>query len=128
MCNINGMKDGLYNRKAYGLPAGAAEAFVGARVELHYAAHAYEESKADLNGVAALPGSIEIIADDVVEVQIERGHPAKAIVRFPYDDVLDLVFVLKPISPAGHFFVKTVWFNRADDKHRSLRLAPYARP
>ena len=122
------MKDGLYNRGAYGLPAGAAEVFSAPRVELHYGMHAHAESHADRYGVAALPGSIEIIADDVVEVQVEQGEATKAIVRFPYDDKLDLVFVLKSISPAGHFFVKTVWFNQASDKHRSLRLAPYSKP
>jgi hypothetical protein len=90
--------------------------------------HAYAESHADRYGVPALPGSIEIAAEDVVEVQIENGGAAKAIVRFPYDDNMDLVFVLKPISPVGHFFVKTIWFNRASDKHRTLRLAPYSRP
>lgn len=121
------MKDGLYNRAAYGLPAGAAERFAGGRVPLVYAAHAYEESKADRYGVAALPDAIEIAHEDVVEVQVDGGQPVKAVVRFPYDDVLDLVLVLKVDQSIG-FFVKTVWFNRADDKHRTLRLAPYSHP
>lgn len=122
------MKDGLYNRGAYGLPAGAAEVFAWARAELHYSVHAYAESHADRYGVPALPGSIEVVADDVVEVQVEGGQPVKGIVRFPYDDKLDLVFVLKVLNRPGEFFVKTVWFNQASDKHRSLRLAPYSKP
>lgn len=122
------MKDGLYNRAAYGLPAGAAERFAHPVAELVFGAHAYEESKADRYGVAALPDSIEIALEDVVEVQVENFQPAKAVVRFPYDDVLDLVLVLRPNGKPNRFFVKTVWFNRADDKHRTLRLAPYSRP
>lgn len=118
------MKNGLYNRAAYGLPSGAAERFSGARVELMYGAHAYQESHADRYGIAELPGSIEILPQDVVEVQVENFTPVKAIVRFPYDDRL----VLVPQPNARTFFVKTVWFNQASDSHRTLRLAPYSRP
>jgi hypothetical protein len=122
------MKDGLYNRKAYGLPAGAAEVFVAPAVDLDYAAHAYAESKADRYGVAELPGSIEVIAGDVVEVEVRGERPVKAVIRFPYDDNLDLVLVLIVLSNRRSFFVKTVWFNQASDNHRTLRLAPYSRP
>jgi hypothetical protein len=122
------MKDGLYNRGAYGLPSGAAERFAAPVAELIFGAHAYEESKADRYGVATLPDSIEIAPQDVVEVQVEAGQPAKAVVRFPYDDNLDLVLVLRPNGKSNRFFVKTVWFNQASDKHRTLRLAPYSRP
>jgi hypothetical protein len=121
------MKDGLYNRGAYGLPSGAAEVFAATIATLDYANHALEESRADRYGIAELPGSLEIQSGDVVEVEVRGGSPVKAVVRFPYDEKLDLVLVLLPRT-AARYFVKTVWFNQLSDKHRTLRLAPYSRP
>lgn len=124
------MKDGLYNRAAYGLPAGAAEVFAHPVANLAYGPHSLAESREDRYGVADLPGSIEILAEDVVEVQVLNGRPIKAVVRFPYDDALDLVLVLVNVSLANtvNLFVKTCWFNQASDKHKTLRLAPYSKP
>jgi len=120
------MKDGLYNRGVYGLPAGVAEKFVAPVIDLHYARHAYEESKADRYGVPELPSQIELVAQDVVEVLVQLGNVAKLIVRYPYDDKLDLVLVLVPLANAPrNFFVKTLWFRTSIARSR---LAPYSRP
>lgn len=120
------MKNGLYNVGAYGLPAGAVDRFAAPVVSLEYGNHAFRESREDRYGIADLPGSIEIAPEDVVEVLVENFQPAKAVVRFPYDDRMDLVLV---VIPRGEkLFVKTVWFNLASDNHRTLRLAPYSKP
>lgn len=96
-------------------------------VDLHFGPHAMSEAKADRYGVAELPRSIELVAEDVVELEVAAGKVAKLIVRYPYDDQLDLVLVLRP-GKNSEFFVKTCWFNRVSDNHRTLRLAPYSRP
>jgi hypothetical protein len=119
------MKNGLFNVGAYGLPAGAAEGLVG-RIKLQYGLHAFRASRDDRYGRADLPDEIEPQAGDVVEVEVANGNPVKAVIRYPYDDVLDLVLVVIP--GAFNYFVKTVWFNAASDNHRTLRLAPYSRP
>jgi hypothetical protein len=122
------MKDGLYNRGAYGLPARSAEAFAGI-VELHYARHAHDEHLVETLGTDLLPSSIDIQENDVVEIQVSNGTVAKGIVRYPWDDGRDLCFVLVPYkNTVNHFFVKTVWFNLVSDKHRTLRLQPFSRP
>lgn len=118
-------KNGLFNRRAYGLPVGAAEMLAG-QIRLSYGLHARIEAHADRYGVAELPEGIEILAEDVVEVQVELGSVSKAVIRFPYDDLLDLVLVVIP--GLQQYFVKTCWFNRVSDNHKTLRLAPYSRP
>ena len=119
------MKDGLYNRGAYGLPAGAAEGLAGS-ITLEYSAHARQESRADRYGIAELPEGIILEAEDVIEVEVFQSAVCKAVVRFPYDDKLDLVLVVIP--KLTNYFVKTCWFNQASDNHKTLRLAPYSRP
>lgn len=118
------IKDGLFNRRAYGLPAGAAEGLAG-NVVLNYSAHARQEAHADRYGVAELPDGIELESQDVVEVEVFQGAVCKAVVRFPYSDDLDLVLVVVP--GIKNYFVKTCWFNRANDNHKSLDRSKYNR-
>lgn len=119
------MKNGLYNRRAYGLPAGAAEGIVG-RLKLRYGSHAFRAGRDDRYGLADLPEEIEPVAADVVELEVFSGAVCKAVIRYPYDEELDLVLVVIP--RASDCFVKTVWFNRVSDTHKTLRLAPYSKP
>lgn len=109
-----------------GLPQGAAALWHGL-INLRYGSHAQNEANRDRYGKAELFGSAEFCAADVVEIEVKAGQPVKAVLRFPYDDTLDLVMVLTtPLR--GEAFVKTVWFNEAADNHQTLDRSKYRKP
>jgi hypothetical protein len=123
------MRDGLYNRGAYGLPKGAADTFTG-RQFLDYAKHAKDAIKDELTR-EGLPGQIDIEAGDVVEVLVLNNDVIKAVIRWPFDDVQDLCLVIEPArSPAarGCVFVRTVWFNAVSDTHAPLNKTVFSHP
>lgn len=118
------MLDGKYH-KQLGLPKGSAELWAGV-LDLRYGHHAQSEADVDRYGRAELFSSAEFKASDVVEIEVEGGSPVKAVLRFPYDDTLDLVMVLQR-PERGVSFVRTVWFNKASDNHKSLDRSKYNR-
>jgi hypothetical protein len=123
------MRDGLYNRGAYGLPKGSTDDFTG-RQFLDYAKHAKDAIKDEIVR-AELPGQIDIEAGDVVEVTVLNNATVKAVIRWPFDDTQDLCLVIEPArSPAarGTVFVRTVWFNSVSDKHATLNKTVFTRP
>lgn len=118
------IKNGRYH-KLLGLPAGAAQLWAG-QLNLRWGYHAQKEADIDRYGKAEQFGSAEFQASDVVEVTMENGKPVWGVARFPYSDDLDLVMVLGvPVN--GEAFVKTVWFNKASDSHRTLDRSKYQR-
>lgn len=119
------MKNGLFNRGAYGLPAGAPEVFAGLH-QLIYAKHAAEAVKEEQIR-AILPRRIVILPEDVVEIEVVNSQPVKAVIRWPWDDHQDLCLVLQTPSK-GSAFVRTVWFNTVTDQHYTLNRSCFARP
>lgn len=118
------LRDGRYH-KELGLPAGSASLWAG-RLQLRYGHHAQSEADVDRYGRAELFTEGDFEAADVVEVEVVQGQPVKAVLRFPYDDHKDLVMVLQR-PEHGVSFVRTVWFNRANDNHKSLDRSKYNR-
>lgn len=118
------IKDGRYH-KLLGLPAGAAQLWAG-KLNLRWGHHAQKEADADRYGKVEQFSAGEFEASDIVEVTMEAGVPVWGVARYPYSDDLDLVMVLgAPVR--GEAFVKTVWFNRANDNHKSLDRSKYNR-
>ena len=119
------MNDGLYH-KNLGLPRGAAVLWAGC-LKLQYSRHAQNESNRDRYGAVPLYPEVEFESADVVEIEIRQGQPVKAVLRFPLDDSkLDIVYVLT-CPEHGQAFVRTVWFNQAQDTHRTLDASKYRR-
>jgi|SRR5579859_194894 len=115
--------DGKYHRDAGGLPRQALRQFCG-RLNLRWSHHAQREASVDRYGRAEEFGSGEFELADFFEVTVEGGKIVWAVCRYPYDDNKDLVMVLgRPQN--GEAFVKTVWFNLASDKHKTLRKEQY---
>lgn len=116
------VKNGRYH-KLLGLPAGAAQLWAS-KLSLRWGFHAQKEADIDRYGRAEQFDSAEFEANDIVEITMEDGKPLQAVARFPYSDDLDLVMVLAAPKD-GEAFVKTVWFNRANDNHKSLDRSKY---
>lgn len=101
---------------------------------LRYSRHAIDAASSDRYGSIQLEPKIFVgSANQVVEVTIGRnGLPEKAVVRLASSAVgLDIILVLMvpqwrgPDSAEIECFVKTVWFNRSTDKHRTLDRSRY---
>ena len=72
----------------------------------------------------SLPTSLDIEEAKLIEIEVEANEVIKCVYRTKYDDTLDLIIVLIP----QRSFVKTVWFNRSDDKHSTLQHWRYSKP
>lgn len=119
------MKDGLYH-KQLGLPPGVAALWAG-DIGLQYGRHAQSEASLDRYGKLPLFPAVEFEAGDVVEIEVRQGEPVKAVLRVPLDDKKDLVYALS-LPVRGEAFVRTVWFNDANDSHRTLDRSKYVKP
>lgn len=120
------MRDGLYNAAVW-MPAELTVPFEGAIVPT-YSAHALEESRNDRYGRVALPCTLDVYTDDVVEVEVRDGKPVKAVIRQPLDDRRDVVCVVnfpEVTKTSRVSFVRTVWINKANDAHKTLKRSLY---
>lgn len=121
------IKDGTYHREI-GMPHGFKNPFIHVPIVVVLSQHA-RQARQDRYGYIDLDDGDEfLIADEeIVELQFETEQPVKAGARIAWDDNNDLVVVLMP-PRQGRFFVKTMWFNRASDKHRTLDRSKYVKP
>jgi hypothetical protein len=119
--------------RAIGLPRGAAETWAG-NFRLVYSQHALKACRDDRYGEIPVFPSAEFEAQDVVEVtteygagrSVDRAYPVKAVIRAPWTNELDLIFVVEaPVN--GVCVVRTCWYNLATDKHATLNKTAYKR-
>jgi hypothetical protein len=124
----NTVKPGLYH-KALGLPRALFAKFCDREWTAVYSHHAQNEARSDRYGGIDLPPVLRFTADEVVEVEVAPGPRAvKLLVRVRLDHQRDLVIALKPPTEFERgCFVKTVWINRHDDKHKTLNVTRYRR-
>lgn len=126
-------KDGLYH-KEIGFPPGALLPWVMGDLELIYSEHAKQAADNDRYGAVPRLDIAGFAEHEVIEVEIRGGHAVKAVLRIPCDGRpgLDMILVLlAPVQGTGEFpqaFVKTVWFNLRNDKHKTLRRELYKKP
>jgi hypothetical protein len=104
------MKDGKYNEQVY-LPE---LNWKNVDMQLRYSPHAYQEAEKD--GIE-LPDFINLSQVDIVEMEVANGKVFKLLARQPYDGEWDMVHVIL----LRGMLVKTVWINRRDDNHKTLR-------
>lgn len=93
--------------------------------ELRYSRHALESAKARSRGNLWLPRVLPVSQASLVEVEWDEFAQAvhKQVWRLPYDDIRDMVM---PVLATG--LVTTVWFNRRDDLHNTLKRERYVTP
>ncbi len=115
------------------MPAEMAAPWIGA-LSLYYTPHARDAANEDRCGPVKLDHLVTVQTQDVVEVTMnESGEPEKAVVRVPSTSPgLDIVLVLMVPKFAGGWahagkvsLVKTVWFNKSTDTHRTLDTSRY---
>lgn len=127
------MKNGLYH-KQIGLPVGATLPWTTHEIELVYSEHARQEAQSDRYANMPFYSSMEFAEHEVIEVEVQDQQPVKAVLRIPCEDHpgLDMVLVLlAPEHRPGNnpkSVVKTVWFNRRSDSHKTLRRHLYQQP
>ena len=99
--------------------------------ELTYGWHARRAADDDRFGpVGQLPDYLNPASAWLIELEVRDGIAFKAVYRLPvwaedaHGNGLDLCLAVL----LHNGFVKTVWQNRTDDDHRSLRAWLYARP
>lgn len=108
------MRDGLYHKDLGNVPN---VTYTG---KLQYTEHAKRAAMTDRYGYITLPSTVNASAK-VVEVEVKRGKPVKALFRSAYDRKHDLCLVV--LLDTGT--VKTVWLNRANDLHKTLDKSRY---
>jgi hypothetical protein len=113
----------LYHREKY-LPN--LSKWNNAVLRLRFTNHAEWAAKNDRYGVIdlySLPRYLVIDTDTVVEAETnDKGVVVKLVLRLKYDGNRDVVVVV--MVPDGS--VKTVWFNKKDDTHKTLDLSKYS--
>jgi len=60
----------------------------------------------------------------LIDIEVRGDEIVKCVYRTSYNDILDLILVIIPQQS----FVKTVWFNKKSDKHKTLQHWKYDRP
>jgi hypothetical protein len=116
-------RDGIYN-VATGLPRSIRLSRVFAEGgEIAYTRHATKQALLDRYGHIPTPDTLRWTFDDVVEVTVAGGAATKVVVRLPFRNSRDAVYVIKTDrhnTAAG--VCLTCWSNLSIDRH-----APHAR-
>ena len=90
--------------------------------KLQYSPHAINAAKSDRYGVIPLTDTVDFGTLEIVEVEHNGRQLVKAVLRENGQEK-NRVLVVMPIR--GEWLVKTVWFNLANDKHRTLNRGVY---
>lgn len=108
----------LYHRDI-GIPSSLPQPAPGTR--LGYTNHAIAAAAQDGLPRGYLPATLPTVFD-LIEVEALGDRPVKWVVRFPLSDFNGWNIVLA-VSWDG--VVRTVWFNRSDDTHKTLDHSRY---
>jgi hypothetical protein len=127
------MKNGLFH-KSLGFPVGALQPWLGVIAIQHTSHSAAQCFRPECRrwvkgGVINIPDgeSLDVQAEDIIEIEVSDGKPVKALVRLQYDDHSDVCFAL--LAPvAGRSLCKTLWTLDAKDHHRTLDVSKYVCP
>lgn len=124
----NIIPDGLYH-KQMGLPPSVVEQ-VCQFWSMVVGQHALEASNSDRYGKITIPSHVDVKPEMIVELEIKGDKWQKAVIRLPHPGgkVDDIVIAFCAYSDIpGTALVKTVWLNRATDKHYTLDHRKYRR-
>lgn len=126
------IRDGLYHADI-GLPWALLPSALSTAKDLEYGPHARSAAISDRCGrLTAAPLRRALHPSEIFEVEVEQGEVVKVCARLSdgfqaeaYAPV-DLILVLTPSRRnAGSWFVKTLWFNFRNDKHKTLDRSKY---
>lgn len=90
-----------------------------------YLAHAIAQANEEKYGVIRQPTSFVFSESNVIEMEVDSGRMIKFVTRLHYDDLLDLILVVKVED--GCYYVKTMWLNEKKDTHKTLQVWKYDR-
>lgn len=93
-------------------------------LNLKYGGHAKEQALEDKYGKIQLPHRVDLRKGEIFEIGAKGNTVTKIGIRFKYDDTRDIILIVNPADG----FVRTVWFNVAGDKHKTLDMSRYAKP
>ena len=101
-------------------------------VRLVYSPHAKTACFDDRYGTIPELETLDLSKADLIEIEMANGKCTKYLYRAPLPDLvrgqeLDVCIALDPVSKL-EWRVKTVWFNRRDDLHRTLDKSKYQTP
>lgn len=91
---------------------------------LAWSRHADNARHDDQYGIIPKTRSLDLTGTRIIEVETDDdGKVCKVVFRKYFAKGLDVVYVC---IPGRVWFVKTVWFNRSNDNHKTLKLSRYA--
>lgn len=90
-----------------------------------YSTHAYQQSFDDRYGEIPLLRELDLSNATVFEAEYDGRRVNKVVVRIPHDH-RDIVLAAN-VNRDRTLYVRTVWFNLADDKHETLNHQKYVR-
>lgn len=95
---------------------------------LAWSKHAERARETDRHGIIPKTKTVDLTGTKIIEVETDdsTGKVSKVVFRKNHNRDLDIVYVCIPIPAKNVWFVKTVWFNRATDNHRTLDLSRYS--
>lgn len=114
------LKDGLYHKDVYMPKFDRPDRWF----HVNYTRHAQEACLTDRYGEIEPFEFINLAQGEIVEIEIENRKIIKLVIRFEYDDELDIVMVIVPQT----LNVKTVWLNERNDNHNTLNESRYIKP
>jgi hypothetical protein len=114
----------LYHKEV-GFPK-EVEAFFGNSFQLALSNHAYRACHSDCYGDITPPTTVTITPENLFEVETTGNIVTKLAIRQPYNKEIDISIVLITKQPIS--FVKTIWLNKASDKHYTLDKSKYTVP
>lgn len=89
---------------------------------VRYTRHALNAAQGDRYGKIDLPKVFDSRKASLIEAKYQGEKIWRTLWRQPYNEELDLNIVIEPDTAK----VITVWLNRHDDQHASLREEEYA--
>ena len=92
-------------------------------INLTYTYHARKAAETDRYGYMELPVSLDTSEAKAIEVEVIDNAVTKIVYRIRYNSHLDMVLVV-----TNDARVKTVWFNKRNDKHKTLDTSRYTIP
>ena len=102
------------------------------KVELSWSKHAHRQAEVDRYGYINKMETLH--TDDYIPIEIEydieKSKPIKMLLRSKFEvNGCNIVIALMPSTRgATKAFVKTVWYNKVDDTHKTLDASKYDIP
>jgi len=92
-------------------------------IPITYTQHAQKAAEDDRYGKMVLPSTINTTTARCIEAEVNGNVVSKLVYRAKYNHELDMILVL-----SRDCSVRTVWFNKRGDKHKTLDASKYTVP